>query len=142
MPRQRTVTQRINFLSILGLVDALNRDMSNWNLDLDQGVRLVMRVGRKSLAVGTEVSVVADSTLVTIALDVGFVGVCRADGSITVDATMNWLATGDVAKGFVDRCKAMTRVSLRRSRSAVRAVVPIGAGETLVTNANNLLNLC
>jgi hypothetical protein len=46
-----------------------NTDTSNWGAEFNQWVSSVVRVGRASLAFGTEIGVVADSALVTVTTD-------------------------------------------------------------------------
>jgi hypothetical protein len=94
------------------------------------------------LAIGTEISVVADSTLVADATDVGWVRfVCCAQGAITADANVNRGRRADrnTRKLLVDGHEAVVRVSEAGVQNAEGAVVPVWAIQTLVANASNVL---
>ncbi len=80
---------------------------------MNQWVSAVVRVGWQSLAVGTEVRVVADSTLVANAHDMLASIFLVAKRTVTVDAHMNWCASRVVRrKMFIDGSKAMPRMAL------------------------------
>jgi len=88
----------------------------------------------------------ADGTLVTITNNVAGVGAGgRAKGSIAADTNMNGSVHGTntdaavVLEGFIDRNEAMAGVNEAGVHHATRAVVPVGAVQTLVTNALDAL---
>ena len=94
------------------------------------------------LAVGTEVCVVANGTLVAIATDVRLVGLAGALRSIAVDTVVERIVAGIVRyslQSFVDGNEAMTRVIFAGSLMAAIAKVPIRAVETLVSDTNDFL---
>jgi hypothetical protein len=57
-------------LAICIFSESGHSDIADWSLELDQGVGAVVNKLRKGLAVGAEVSVVTNGTLVTISSDV------------------------------------------------------------------------
>lgn len=91
------------------------------------------------LAVGTEVDIVTDGTLVADTGDIALGGLILAEGSITEDTEVNGVLVRVLADGLVDRNKSMARVVLGGIHDAVRAVIPIGTGQTLVAGTNNAL---
>ena len=99
-----------------------------------------MGFGGMSLAVLTEVGIMADSALVADTSDVRFGLASRTKSAITIDATVKLLAALPVTKRLVKSCKPMTSMSSRSGLRALGAEVPIRTGETLVSNANNLLH--
>lgn len=113
-----------------------NADAANRSLDLDNRVSLAVKVGWASLAAGTEVGIMADSTLVTVTLDV--VALVLAERAITVDTAVSLLASKHgVRNRIVDRHKAVTFVNERSTLEASTAVVPIWAVEALVADTEN-----
>jgi hypothetical protein len=105
-------------------------------------VSLVVLVIRASLAVGTEIQVVADRALVSGATNVGRISVTSiAKRSITADANVNscWSTEADIRERLVDRRKSVARVTGPDSLDAVGTVVPIRAIKTLVANAKDVL---
>jgi hypothetical protein len=100
------------------VAEGSDRDVTNRCLELDERMSLVVRVGRASLAVGTEISIVADSTLVPVPSDVRLSTIAWvAKWSITVNAdvpcvTVIWTReAGKVGKRLIDRNKSMARVN-------------------------------
>lgn len=98
-----------------------------------------MRVGRHGLAVSTEVRVMAHSTLVTRSSDVVWRRLVLAERTITEDAIVDFLLLKGLSDGTVNRSKPMAWVGLRCVRNTVRAVIPVGAGQALVTYTNDAL---
>jgi hypothetical protein len=96
-------------------------------------------VGRQSLAVGTEIDVVTDGTLVANTRDVALGGLVLAEGSIAEDAIVDRVLVGLLTDGFIDRGKSVARMVLGSIHDAVRAVVPVGARQALVAGANDAL---
>lgn len=85
-----TVTHFWHALTIGGLTSASDTDGTDGSLELNQGMGLVVSVTRAGLAIGAEIQVVADSTLVSNATDVAGISVASiAQGPITADANMN-----------------------------------------------------
>lgn len=120
-------------------MDALNRDMSDGNLDLDQRMSLVVGISGQGLAFCAEIGIVTDRAFVAIPLDVCLVWFGGTDWSIAINATVLRLPAGDVSKRLVDGCEAVAWVGLRCRGLACGAVVPVRTGQTLVAQANNLL---
>src|SRR5882757_7866018 len=104
--------------------------MSDWHLDLDQWMGLIMSVVRQSFTVGAEVGVMADSTLKTITSDIALVR--RAERSIAIDTTVGWLESANGLDRDVKRRKAVTGMLHFSGTNTSRAVVKVGAGQALV----------
>lgn len=105
-------------------------------------MRLVVLIGRAGFAVGTEVQVVANGTLVANTTDVSRRG-CRgtAEWPITADPDMNRLShRGSVKVGerLIDSGKSVPRVHEVRILDTVSAVVPVRAVEALVADASDV----
>ncbi len=87
-----------------------------------------------SLAIGTEIGVVAYGTLVSYTSDVGLTGAKR---SIAIDAEVvtnrGWLDF----KRTIDGHESMSSVGLLGTFEATTAVVPVRAVETLEAYTNN-----
>ena len=97
----------------------------------------VVAIAGHSFAVGAEVGVMADGTLVAITSDVALVR--GAQRAVTVDATMSGLGnTGNLDRS-VERCKAVARVLLGSITNAGRAVVEIWARQALVADTADAL---
>jgi hypothetical protein len=99
----------------------------------------VVRVDGKSLAGGTEVGVVTDSTLVANTGNVGCRSLVAAQRAITEDAVMDLVARVGFGDCLVDGNESVIWMSLLGRLDARPAVIPIGTGQTLVTNTNNTL---
>jgi hypothetical protein len=126
------------------ITQSSDRDVANRSLELDERVRSVVWVRGASLAAGTEVSIVADSALVTVSLDERLSAVARvAKWPVTVYAMVASLVdegTGQrcmIVKRFIDRHKSVTGVDEAGVGNASRAVIPVRAVETLVANTEN-----
>jgi len=98
---------------------------------------LVVVVERRSLAIGAEVQVIADSTLVSIAEDVVQVGLAKR--SITSNAGMHGLAAE--LRSNVDRLEDWNELvawmGLAGGLDADRAVVPIWTAQALMADSND-----
>jgi hypothetical protein len=99
----------------------------------------VVVVCRKGLAARTEVGVITDSALVANSVDVTLGRFALAQRTITEDAIVDFMLTSRFTDSFINLHKSMTRVVLRSSQDAIGTEVPIGAGQTLVTNTNDAL---
>ena len=78
------------------ITQSCDTDVSDRSLELDERMGFVVRVRWACLAAGTEVSIVADSTLVSVALDKGLMTVSAiAERSVTVDAVVASLGSID-----------------------------------------------
>lgn len=96
-----------------------------------------MPVVRQSFTFGTEISIVAHSTLVSVTSDVALVG-C-AQRSIAVNTTMCRLGHTKNLDWGVEGCKSMTRMLVVSIRDAGCTVVEIWARQTLVSNSVDAL---
>jgi hypothetical protein len=88
-----------------------------------------------SLASGAKVGIVAHGTLVPVPDDVGSSIFGIADRSIAINTVMFVSASRWGINRFINRDEAVSRVYEASIRNAIRAVIPIGAVETLVANA-------
>lgn len=83
-----------------------------------------------------------DSTLVADATDVGGISASLSTkGTIAADANMNSLRSSgsDVGKVIIDWNEPMVRVDEAGVLATARAVIPVRAVKTLVTNASDVL---
>lgn len=105
-------------MAILMVAHSCDAYITDRSLELDERMGLVVSVSWASLAIGTEVGVVADSALVSITLDVVWsstVGVAKR--TITVDTVVTSLGSrvsgdcGSIQEGLVDGDKSMLRVN-------------------------------
>lgn len=99
----------------------------------------VVVVGRKGLAARTEVGVITDSALVANSVDVTLGRFVLAQWTIAEDSIMDLMLTSRFTDSIVNLHESMTRVVMGSSQDALRAEVPIGAGQALVTNTNDAL---
>lgn len=101
---------------------------------------LVLRTG---LAISTEIKIIAHSTLVADATDVGRESLgARAKGTITADARMDDLrsqAAERLSKGLIDRHETMLGVGFAAILMACRAIIPVRAIKALVADTSNVL---
>jgi len=98
----------------------------------------VVLISGQSLAIGTEIGVVADSALVAVTLDpkatLRLAGTQRA---IATDAIVNGRArVMEHRNGFVDGCETVGGVDEMSRLNAFGAVVPVRAVEALVANSS------
>lgn len=135
----RLVTQRNLTIGIVILGDSANSDGANGSLELDQGVGAVVLVIGMGLAARTEVNVVTDGTLVANTSDVALSRLVLAQRAITEDAKVDLRVTRLITNSFVDRGKAVSRVVLVGLLDARGAVVPVGARQALVADADDTL---
>ena len=114
--------------------------MLDGSLELDKRMSVVMAVGWQSFTIGTEIGVMADSTLVADAPNVRptarFVLTKRA---VTVDAVVDLVAGVRVGNRLVQGCKAMSWMVAVSCNEAVRAIIPIRAAQALVSDAYDVL---
>lgn len=76
-------------MAILVLANGGHIDVAHRGPELDEGVSLVVGIGRTSLTVGTEISVMADSALEAVASDVAANAVATSTvGTIATDAVV------------------------------------------------------
>jgi len=118
--------------------------MSDGRLELDERVGLVVAVVGVGFARLAEIGIVADSTLVPIANNVGNVlAGGRAQRTIAANANMGRPAGGAVVKAshklerLIDWNEPVTNMRDRGVLHALVAVVPVGAVQALVTNASD-----
>ena len=91
-----------------------------------------------SLAIGTEIGVVAHGTLVPIALD-EVAATVFAERAIAVDTRMTATSAGRVIQGFVQWHEAMLRVVSSGRLDTDAAVIKVGTGQALVADTENAL---
>jgi len=104
--------------AVVKVVVRSDRQLSNRCSQLDQRMSLVVRVDGKCFTVGTEVGVVADSTLVSVTSDIALSGSSSANWAITIDTLVLLFLVTDHAKLLVDGSKSVTRVNLSSDMNA------------------------
>lgn len=102
-------------------------------------MRTVVMLCRQSLTVRTEVGIVANRTLVSISDNESVGTFTSTQRSVTMYAVVAFEALRDWWNSLPERDKSMPRVGTGRILNASRAIVPVGAVYTFVTNAANLL---
>ena len=113
--------------------------MTNGYSDLDQRMSLVVNAAWESLAIVAEISVVTNSALVTVTSNIGLARLAHARGTVTIDTAVDFLASMRITKWFIQGGKSVNRVSLRTIFGTLGAVVEVRARQTLMTDANDLL---
>lgn len=126
---------------IVILGDSTNSDGAHGSLELDQGVGAVVLVIGMGLAARTEVNVVTDGTLVANTSNVALSRLAIAQRAITEDAKVDLRVTRLLTNSFVDRGEAVSRVVLVGFLDARRAVVPVGARQAFVADADDALEV-
>lgn len=117
-----------------------NANIADRGLELDERVGPVVDIGWASLAAGTEIGVIADSALVTVAADVQRLG--GTQRSITVNTVVErgiGKRTCAVDNRLVDGNEAVAWVDELCVWNAGLAVVPVWAVEALVANTIDVL---
>jgi hypothetical protein len=120
-----------------------DRNVPDGGLELDEGMRFIVGVGRVGLAVGTEVRVVADGALVPVSGDVRLKAAGGvAERSIAIDSIVTgpageWSALGGVR--LEHRDELVLRVDKAGVDETFRAVVPVWTVHALVANTIDVL---
>lgn len=128
-----------DFLIGIVLAKGGDGDVTDWCLELDQRMGLVVFVRGSSLAICTEVRVVADCTLESITTNVVLATLDSAQWTIAVNAEVSLWAWAIQGQRFVERGESVTRVNLCGTEVASGAVVPVWAVQALVTDADDCL---
>jgi hypothetical protein len=126
-------------LSIVIFSKRSNRDMTDWGLELDQWVGLIVVMSRHGFAIRAEISIVTNSAFVSVAPDVRFAASVRAKRTIAIDATVNLGSSTKIGDWLVQRRKTMARVNLIGAEDACRAEVPVWAFQALVSHSSDIL---
>ena len=113
--------------------------MTNWSLELDQWVGLIVVVSRHGFAIRAEVCVVTNSAFVSVTPDVRFAASVRAKRAIAIDAAVNLSSSTKVGDRLVQSRKTMARVNLISAEDACRAEVPVWAFQALVSHSSDIL---
>ena len=119
--------------------DGAHRHSTDRSLEFHQGVSAVVLICGKSLAVGTEIDVVTNGTLVADATDVALRRLIFAKRSVTEDAIVNLIIARLFADRFVYGNESVARMILGGTCDAVGTIVPVRARKTLVAGANDAL---
>jgi hypothetical protein len=109
------------------IIERGDADATDWCFELDQGMSVVVPVRRQCLTVGTEVSVIAYSALVTDALNIGEDILVLAEGTITVDTNVASTNCDWLGQGLVDGHKTVSRVGRLCGLDALGTEVPVWA---------------
>ena len=130
-------------LAILVIAHGGDRNVPDGGLELDEGMRFIVGVGRVGLAVGTEVRVVADGALVPVSGDVRLKAAGGvAERSIAIDSIVTgpageWSALGGVR--LEHRDELVLGVDKAGVDETFRAVVPVWTVHALVANTIDVL---
>ena len=125
-------------LTIYILPNSRNRNIADWSLELDQWVSAIVRKLGQSLATSAKVRIVAYGTFVTNSSNVCVL--LDAKRTIAKDSTMVLLDTRFLRDWLVERNKTMARMILMCRFDTLRAIVPVRAVHTLMTNAIDILS--
>jgi hypothetical protein len=133
------VTHLLHSLPIVVFSKRSNRDMTNWSLELDQWVGLIVVVSRHGFAIRAEVCVGANSAFVSVALDVRFAASVRAKRTIAIDAAVDLSPSTKIGDWLIPSRKPMARVNLIGAEDACRAKVPVWTFQALVSHSSDIL---
>ena len=125
-------------LTIYVLPNSGNRNIANWSLEFDQRVGAIVRKLGQSLATSAEVRIMAYGTLVTNSGDIGIL--FDAKRTIAEDSTVVLLYTRFLRDWLVEWNKTVAWMILVCRFDTLRAIIPVRAVHTLVTNAIDILN--
>jgi hypothetical protein len=131
-----------HWLAVIMVACCCDIHTADHSLELDQRVSYVVEVGRASLATGTEVGIVAYSTLVAVSNNIR--RLVAAEWSIAVDtivASLAKLSSTGIADWFINGDKAMSGVDEAGIDNACRAIVPVGAIKALMTDTKDVLRV-
>jgi len=92
-------------------------------------------IGRKCLAVRTEISVVTNGALVAVTSNPVSVHLVFTKRAVAVDTVMDQSILGRSGNGFVDWYKAVSMMVVAGALDTSTTVIPIGAVQTLVANS-------
>jgi hypothetical protein len=134
-------------LAILMVAQGCDTDIADGCLELDERVSSVVKIRWASFTAGTEISIVAHGTLVSIALDISLNNIGRvAKRSVAIDAVVTGLACvgsrhrcGSVIERFVNWHESVTRMNETCVGNAGSAEVPIWAVKALVADTIDIL---
>jgi hypothetical protein len=113
--------------------------MTNWSLELDQWVGLIVVVSRHGFAIRAEVCVGTNSAFVSVALDVRLAASVRAKRTIAIDAAVDLSSSTKIGDWLVQSRKPMARVNLIGAKDACRAEVPVWTFQALVSHSSDVL---
>ena len=113
--------------------------MTNWSLELDQWVGLIVVVSRHGFAIRAEVCVGTNSAFVSVALDVRFAASVGAKRTIAIDAAVDLSPSTKIGDWLVQSRKPMARVNLIGAEDACRAEVPVWAFQAFVSHSSDIL---
>lgn len=72
----------------------------------------VVTKGRNSFTIGTEIRIMTDCTLVTCATNILLARFAGTEGSIAIDAKVNFVVGANLCDRFIKSSKTMTGVDL------------------------------
>lgn len=139
MPGARSISHLTHALPVVLLAECRDRDVSDRRLEFDQRMGTIVTKRWNSFAIGAEVGIVTNSTLVASPSNVVRIGFSGADRTITVNAKMNLIQGTKISDLFIEGGESMARMNLSGTEYASRAIVPIRATQTLVTDTKNRL---
>ena len=113
--------------------------MTNWSLEFDQWVGLIVVMSRHGFAIRAKVCVMTNSAFVSVAPDVRFAASVRTKRTIAIDAVVNLSPSTKVGNRLVQSRKPMARVNLTGAEDACRAEVPVWTFQALVSHSSDIL---
>lgn len=125
-------------LTIYVLPNSRNRNVADWSLEFDQWVSAIVRKLGQSLATSAKVRIVAYGTFITNSGNICVF--LDAKRTIAKDSTMMLLNTRFLRDWLVERNKTMAWMILVCRFDTLRAIVPVRAVHTLMTNAIDILS--
>lgn len=125
-------------LTIYVLPNSRNRNIADRGLELDQWVSAIVRKLGQSLATSAKVRIVAYGTFVTNSGNICIF--LDAKRTIAKDSTMVLLNTRFLRDRLVEWNKTMAWMILVCHFDALRAIVPVRAVHTFMTNAIDILS--
>ena len=126
-------------LAIRIFPEGCDSHVADWGFELDQGVSAIVvnKLG-KSLAIGAEISVMADGTLEAISSNVRFL--VLAERTIAEDSDVVLVTTSFCRDWLVKRHEAVAWVVFVRFLDAGSAIIPVRAIHALMTHAVDVLS--
>ena len=92
-------------------------------------------------AVGAEVCIMTDCTLIACSSNVLLFGFGRAERPIAIDAKVNFLIGVKVSNLLEESGKTMAGMDLMCAENTDRAIIPVRAAQTLVADTKNVLDV-
>ena len=119
------------------LATSSNGAIAHRSAEFDLRVGVAEKLYGKSLAAGTEIRIMADSTLVAIANDEAMLGIFLAERSIISDSELNRTKRDGTINSVMDWHEALAVADNAGVLDAGGTVVPIKASQALMTDSTD-----